>query len=88
MGKKRVEGWTEDATLGDASVENDGGGVGVADPDVLGSVCKRVLNPLMEMGSQTECLQFVDHFIWIDGVECQAVINEQHPDITWDFLGV
>lgn len=63
------------------TLESDGRGAVVAKPGVLGFVSEKVLNPMKGKGSQAQCLQFVDQFDWVDGVECRTVIHEQHPEV-------
>ena len=48
MSEHGVEQWSEDAALGRASVEDDGGGYGVVNLYRLGSICKEVQNPVAE----------------------------------------
>ena len=48
MSEQGGEQWAEDAALGDAHVEDDGGGYGVVNPYRHGSICQEVQKPVAE----------------------------------------
>lgn len=71
-----VECCTKNRALRDLGANNDGGRAVMIKPDMLRRISKNIFNPVAKKGSQTQCLQFVDQFYWVDGLKYRVIIHK------------
>lgn len=81
----RIQGIQERAqhtALGGACAEGQGGGAGGAYLNHLRAVSQEVLDPGTDGGGESDVDELVHQDIRNNGVKCQAVVYEQHPNVT------
>lgn len=76
MCEQTVECCTKNTALRDLGANNDGGRAVMVKPGMLRRISKNIFNPVAKKGSQTQCLQFVDQFYWVDGIKSRVTIHK------------